>query len=142
MTFDPRTHVPIRILPKTIDAACYNRISLALARLGEPLNVEIGALRMMIRVERRLWVARSLVNEIPLMAWVNFQVGGRGLHEPVPCQVRLYHFHAGLLMGHAPQLLADKLDSRLEQYGNGLRRRSPAVTPLTRREGPSPRRGV
>ena len=142
MTFDPRTYVPIRILPKMIDAACYNRISLALARLGDPLSVEIRALRMIIRVERRLWVARSLINEIPLMAWLNFQVSGRGLHEPVPCQVRLYHFHASLLMGHAPQLLANNLDERLERYASRFRGRSPAVTPLMRCEGPSPRRGA
>ena len=142
MTFDPRSYVPIRTLSKTIDAACYNRISLALARLGDPLSVEISPLRMVMRVERRFWVARSLVNEIPLIAWVNFRVGGRGLHEPVPCQVRLYHFHASLLMGHAPQLLANNLDERLERYTSRLRGRSPAVTPLMRGEGPSPRRGA
>ncbi len=142
MTFDPRTHAPIRILPKTIDAACYNRISLALARLGDPLSVEIKPLRMVIRVERRLWVARSLVNEIPLMTWGDFQVGGRGLHEPVPCRVRLYHFHAGLLLGHAPQRLANALDERLGRHANRLHRQSPAVTPLMRCEGPSPRRGA
>ncbi len=139
MAFDPRTRVPIRALPKTIDAACYNRVSLALTRLGEPLDVEIEPLRIAIRVERKVWAAWSLVNDIPLMAWVDFHVGERGLHEPVPCQVRLYHFHAGLLMGHAPQLLANALDERL---GRQRRGRPRAVTPLMRREGPSPRRGA
>ncbi|WP_297361112.1 hypothetical protein [Acidiferrobacter sp.] len=134
MTFDPRTRAPIRILPKMIDAACYNRVSLALTRLGEPLDVEIAPLRMIVCVKRRLWVARSLVNDIPLMAWVSFRIGTRGLHEPVPCQVHLYHFHAGLLMGEAPQRLANKLDERLDRCGDHLRGRSPAVTPLTRRD--------
>ncbi len=136
MAFDPRARVPIRTLPKTIDAACYNRVSLALARLGEPLDVEIMSLRIAVRVERKMWAAWSLVNDIPLMAWVDFHVGERGLHEPVPCQVCLYHFHAGLLMGHAPQLLAHALDERLARQHRGQPR---AVTSLVRREGPSPR---
>lgn len=139
MAFDPRTSVPIRTLPKMIDAACYNRVSLA--RLGEPLDVEIPALRMTVRVERRLWTARSLVNDILLMVWADFQVGERGLHEPVPCRMHLYHFHAGLLMGHAPPMLAKVLDEWLGRDRRG-HRPPRAVTVLARPNGADPRRGA
>ncbi len=121
MAFDPRTRTPIRTFPKVIEAPCYNRVLLALARLGEPLEVEIQKLRMSIRVERRHWLASSLINDIPLMAWLDFQAADRGLHEPVPCQVHLYHFHAGLLVGHAPQCLANVLEERLAHWQGGPR---------------------
>ncbi len=132
MTFDPRTRVPIRTLPKTIEACCYNRVLLALARLGEPLEVELPALRMSIRAERRVWLGRSLINDIPLMAWLGFQVVDRGLHEPVPCRLHLYHFHAGLLAGHAPQCLAVALEARLAKWSGAG---SHCVAPLVRRVG-------
>lgn len=132
MTFDPRTRVPIRTLLKTIEASCYNRVLLALARLGEPLEVELPALRMSIRAERRVWVGRSLINDIPLMAWLEFQAADRGLHEPVPCRLHLYHFHAGLLAGHAPQCLAAALEARLARWPRGGSHR---VASLVRRAG-------
>lgn len=131
MAFDPRAHIPIRTLSKTIDASCYNRIALALARLGDPLEAELPALRMTIRVERRLWLGRSLINDVPLMAWLNFQVAGRGLHEPVLCQLHLYHFHAGLLVGQAPLSLAACLQERLTQR-QGTHEGRP-VAPFVRR---------
>lgn len=120
MTFDPRTRVPIRALPKTIEASCYNRVLLALARFGEPLEVELPALRMTMRAERRVWLGRSLINELPLMAWLDFQVMDRGLHEPVPCRLHLYHFHAGLLAGHVPRCLAAALEERLGRRHSGV----------------------
>ncbi|WP_298136660.1 hypothetical protein [Acidiferrobacter sp.] len=132
MAFDPRTHAPVRTLPRMIDAACYNRVALALARLGGPLNVEISVLRITIRVERRLWVARSLTDHMPVMAWLNFQVAGRGLHEAVPCEVRLYHFYGGLLMGHAPQLLVSRLDAWLARHHEDPDRRRRVVLAFTR----------
>ena len=132
VTFDPRTRVPIRTLPKTIEASCYNRVLLALARLGEPLEVELPTLRMSIRVERRWWLGRSLINDIPLMAWLEFQAGDRGLHEPVPCCLHIYHFHAGLLAGHAPQCLVSALEERLARWQGSGRHR---VAPLVRKAG-------
>ncbi len=125
-------------MSRTIDAACYNRVCLAVARLGEPLEVEIASLRLTVHVERRLWVARSLINAIPLMAWLDFDVARSALHEPVSCRVHLYHFHAGLLMGHTPQLLAGVLEDRLsrrQRVPTGMAR----VTALTRRPLTGPR---
>lgn len=124
-------------MPKLIEASCYNRVLLALARLGEPLDVDLAALRMSIRVERRVWLARSLVNDIPLMAWVDFEGGRRALHVPVSCRIHLYHFHAGLLMGHAPQCLAHALAERLARRQAALPRGvAPRVAQLGKRVAP------
>ncbi|MCR4301853.1 MAG: hypothetical protein NUV51_09605 [Sulfuricaulis sp.] len=44
-----------------------------------------------------------------ILAWVKF-VQRHSLHEPVACVLKLYHMHAGLVMGTAlDQALADRL---------------------------------
>ena len=92
-----------------------------------------------MRAERRLWLGRSLINDIPLMAWLDFQVTGRGLHEPVPCRLHLYHFHAGLLAGHAPQRLAAALEERLaRRQRGGSQRVAPLVCRAVSPEGKRP----
>ena len=110
--------VPLRTLPKTIAAAQYNRVRLALRRLGKPLRLEMPRLRVEIVLDDRVWLChRPLSSELPVLAWTDFEARGRALHEPVHCVVHLYHFHAGLLMGVA----LDGLDSVLVERLSGVR---------------------
>ncbi|MHB1565661.1 MAG: hypothetical protein ACYCXG_02905 [Acidiferrobacter sp.] len=113
MAFDVGAVVPIRTVDKQIDARCYNRARLAMARLGEPLEIVIAALRVRMTLESRVWVARSLVNDTLLMAWAEFDHRRCALHEPVSCHLHLYHFHAGLLMGRVPLMLETLLEDCL-----------------------------
>ena len=103
---------PLRTLTKVVQAPCYNRIRVALSREHGPLRIEVPQLRLELEFQRRLWVGRSLINDIPLLVWTDFQTRDRALHEPVSCQLHLYHFLAGLIMGTALDGACDVLGER------------------------------
>jgi hypothetical protein len=108
---------PLRIMPKTIDAVCYNHVRLALLRLGNPFRVELPDHRNleMILYSHYWLCVDSAFNDQPIMAWLDFDTSShnQALHKPVPCQLCLFHMHAGLIMGSAldslDQFLAEKL---------------------------------
>ncbi len=109
---------PMRSFPKTIAARYYNRVRLALLRLGNPLRVPMNALGqadIILSDEEWRCVDRSR-DDLPLLAWTDFQVQGRdALHEPVSCTLRLYHSHAGILMGRALPALDETLSTLLQR---------------------------
>ncbi|MCC6302145.1 MAG: hypothetical protein IT489_05025 [Gammaproteobacteria bacterium] len=94
---------PLRILPRALPAGCFNTVRLAQLRMGEPLRLPVPGLRLLECIlEREVWICvDSRFDHLPLIAWTGFRVTGRGLHEDVCCEQRLYHIHAGLLMGPA-----------------------------------------
>lgn len=94
---------PLRILQRTLPASCFNTVRLAQLRMGEPLRLPVPGLRLLECIlEREAWICvDSRLDHLPLIAWTGFRVTGRGLHEDVHCEQRLYHVHAGLLMGPA-----------------------------------------
>ncbi|HET9122500.1 MAG TPA: hypothetical protein VFN52_03240 [Acidiferrobacteraceae bacterium] len=103
---------PLRTLTKVIQAACYNRVRVALARSRAPLRIELPQLRLELEFQRRLWVGRSMINRTPLLVWTDFETRGRALHQPVTCQLHLYHFLAGLIMGSALEGACDVLEGQ------------------------------
>jgi len=107
----------LRILPKTIEAICYNHVRLALARLGNPLRVALPEHRgLEVILNNQHWLCvDSNHDDQPIMAWLDFDTHSynRALHEPVPCQLRLYHIHAGLVMGSALDALNQSLAEKL-----------------------------
>ncbi len=94
---------PLRTLPRLLPASCFNTVRLAQLRVGAPLRLPAPGLRLLECIlEREAWIcvdARS--DHVPLIAWTGFDLAGRGLHEAVRCEQRLYHIHAGLIMGPA-----------------------------------------
>lgn len=94
---------PLRILPRVLPASCFNTVRLAQLRTGAPLRLPVPGLRLVECIlEREAWFCvDSRVDHLPLIAWTAFRAAGRGLHEDVPCEQRLYHIHAGLIMGPA-----------------------------------------
>jgi hypothetical protein len=95
---------PIRVLPKQIPPSCFNAVRLALRRRGEPLRLELPGLRAVSCVlARDSWrlVDHSGGSALLLLEWTDFRTGGRGLHEPVPSDLRVFHVQAGLIMGVA-----------------------------------------
>lgn len=108
---------PLRIMPKIIEAACYNQVRLALLRLGKPLRVELPEHRgLEIILESDHWLCvDSTRDDQPVMVWLDFDTRkhNNALHEPVPCQLRLYHMHAGLVMGSALDALEESLLTKL-----------------------------
>lgn len=108
---------PLRIMPKTIEAACYNQVRLALRRLGRPLRIPLPEHRgLEIILENSHWLCvDSAFDDQLIMAWLDFDTRRHNdaLHEPVPCELRLYHMHAGLVMGSALDALQRSLMEEL-----------------------------
>ncbi len=115
-----RDLAPLRSVPKTVEARYYNRVRLALKRLGSPLAVELdGQLRQsgMLLTDREWLCVDRARDDLPLLAWTDFAIKERdALHTPVRCTLHLYHFHAGLLMGRTlpvlDRILQQQLSSR------------------------------
>ncbi|HKJ76711.1 MAG TPA: hypothetical protein VKA64_05865 [Gammaproteobacteria bacterium] len=113
-----------------LEAGRYNRVQVALKRLGEGLRLELPELKHLeFILQRDAWVVVDTdLEDLPVLAWTDFQVEGRAaLHEPVPCRLRLYHANAGLLiktvLGAMDTILERRLD-RLAPEGDA------EVTPL------------
>jgi hypothetical protein len=108
---------PLRVMPKTIEATCYNHVRLALRRLGNPLRVDLPEHRgLEIILYDNQWVCvDSTRDDQPVMAWIDFDTRRHrdALYEPVPCKLRLYHMHAGLVMGSALDALDQFLTLKL-----------------------------
>jgi hypothetical protein len=118
MTGDIMSHsieniLSLRTMPKTIEAACYNQARLALLRLGNPLRVSLPDHRgLVITIHNNCWVCvDSFRDDQLIMVWQDFDTRkhNAALHEPVYCQLRLYHMQAGLIMGSALDALQQAL---------------------------------
>jgi len=99
----------LRVMRKTIDAETYNTIRVALLRHRSPWQLPLRGLRCLHGVlDDRAWVCIDTChNDLPILAWTGFDIAGRAsLTEPVACELRMYHMHAGLLMGGALEALA------------------------------------
>lgn len=119
MTRSIREIIPIRTLPKVMQAGYYNRARLALLRLGNPLRLELHGLHGIdVIMDDYAWMAvdRNQI-DLPLLAWTDFDARRRnGLHQPVACRMHLYHFHAGLIMSDVLDNLEIAIDDRLSQW--------------------------
>lgn len=114
----PEKKSPLRVLSKTIKAADFNRVRLALRRLGRPLRVPLASHRgLEIILDDQTWLCvDSFHNDLLILAWRSFETTGRyGLHEDVRCELCFYHMHAGLIMGSAIEQLGQALTQRLSE---------------------------
>lgn len=121
--------VPVlRSEPFQVAARHYNRLRLALLRLGGPLRIALPKLRHLdLIVTNDAWICVDrLLYDLPVVAWTDFARAGRSaLHEPVACTLRVFHAHADLVM---PIIFAE--------CDRVLRRRLAAAWPV-----PAQRRG-
>ena len=74
-------------------------------------------------LDEETWIIvdRSL-NDIPVMAWLDFETKDRSLHEPLNCTLNLYHVHATIIQPRVIEamtlLLGEKLAAQ-EKNGKG-----------------------
>lgn len=109
---------PIHKLHKVIQANDYNRVRLALLRLGSPLRVPLDGMRCLeMHLEDRFWICvDACMADRPILAWTEFEAAHRAaIHEPVSCELRIFHVHGGLVMGEildtTGRVLQDRLDA-------------------------------
>jgi len=111
--------LPLRIMPKEIDANTFNLARLALVRLANPVRVSLAEHRCLeVIVSQQQWVCvDACKNDQLIMAWREFDMQHRtALHEPINCKLYLYHTHASLIMGTAPDGLARSLHELLHKH--------------------------
>jgi len=114
---------PLRVMPKAIEASCYNRVRLALRRLGKPLRFALREHRGLDAIlDDRAWVCVDTnAGDFPVLAWCEFAVRGRdNLHRPVECRLKLFHWKAGLIMGTALEAIDSALAERLGRSGSPM----------------------
>ena len=102
----------------SIKALHYNTVQTALKRLGEELRLTIPKLKTLdLIIQRDAWVVvdRAL-NDIPIAAWAEFEVGQRDtLHQPINCQLRLYHANGDLIINRVLEAMELLLGERLNE---------------------------
>ncbi len=119
------TDIPVYETLKTaVNAEHFNLVQIALKRLGSPIRLELPKLRTLdFMLDQETWIIvdRSL-NDIPVMAWLDFETKDRGLHEPLNCTLNLYHAHANIIhprVIEAMTLLLGEQIANIEGPGNG-----------------------
>ena len=111
--------LPMRIMPKVIEATTFNQARLALLRVGNPLRVSLKdhpCLDVILSQEQ--WLCVDACNgDQPIMAWRDFEMQHRNeLHKPIECKLYMYHTHAGLIMGTARDCLTEVLKELLHEH--------------------------
>lgn len=109
-------HDTLHTMHKVMPAEHYNRVRLALKRLSNPLMVELTPMRQLkIILLDQYWLCFDFcMNDMPVLAWTEFKTSGRSaLNEPVECELRLYHCHAGMVMGEVLETLSHSLETML-----------------------------
>lgn len=110
-------HQASHTLHKVIEAEDFNRVRLALRRISNPLHFELTSMKCLdIILTDQYWLAfDTCMGGRPVLAWTDFQSTDRSaIHEPVGSTLRLYHMHAGLVMGEVLEAIGTELRHRLE----------------------------
>ena len=88
-------------LQGNINANHYNHVQLALKRLGEEIRLPIPKLKHLdLILQKKAWIIVDRAqNDVPVAAWLNFKADHRdNLHEPITCDLNLYHANAPLIL--------------------------------------------
>jgi hypothetical protein len=104
-----------------IEAKLYNLWRRAKLHFTMPIRLPLAAYSGFVMVlEDNEWVCvDERQNDIPILAWVEFQDQGRdALHLPVKCKLNYYHFAASKVRAHSLELVQDELEKRLHEDNN------------------------
>lgn len=102
--------------PGTVDANYFNQAQTALKQTGEAIRFKIPGLNHLdLILQENAWiVVDRVLNDVPVAAWTDFQTEGReNLHEPVCCEIRLYHFAARMILETTLDAMAVILEQSL-----------------------------
>lgn len=112
------TDIPVyETIITTVSAEHFNLVQIALKRLGSPIRLELPKLRTLdFLLDEETWIIvdRSL-NDIPVMAWLDFETKDRSLHEPLKCTLNLYHAHATIIQPRVIEAMTLLLGEKLAE---------------------------
>ena len=110
-------HNEVLILDKwsgDVDAGYFNQAQIALKRGGQIIRFKIPTLNHLdLIIQNDAWiVVDRVLNDMPVVAWTDFVIEDRdNLHQPVPCEIRIYHFAARMVF----QTTLDAMENHLRQ---------------------------
>ena len=101
-----------------IPAANYNHVMLVLLRHYDVIRFPLpGFQHIEVIIDRDSWVCvDASLNDMPMVAWLNFDVKGRdNLFQSIRCTQNYYHFMAGTIARNALAHIDDQLTCQLEE---------------------------
>ena len=113
----------------SVSAEHFNLARVALKRLQNPYRLQLPKLRTLdLIVEDDAWIVvdRGL-NDILVVAWLDFETRDRTLHDPVPCRLNVYHTHALIIVGKVMEAMALLIGEALAEHAPQV---TAGVTPL------------
>ena len=102
-----------------VNANYYNHVQTALKRLGNQIRLRIPKLKHLdLILQKDAWIVVDItLNDIPVVAWTNFETEGRdSLHEPIKCEIRFFHFAASMILNRTLEAMELMLGEEMEQY--------------------------
>jgi hypothetical protein len=107
--------------PGSVDANYFNQAQTGLKRIGHQIRFKIPTLNHLdLIVQEDAWiVVDRVLNDVPVVAWTDFQSEGRdNLHQPISCEVRLYHFAARMVLKTTLDSMEEILGQTLAEQDN------------------------
>ena len=105
-----------------IEAKFFNVAVTALKRSKEPIRFRIpGLSHLDLLIQPDAWIiVDRVLNDMPIVAWSGFNTAGRdNLHNPVSCEVRLYHFGARVVLNKTLNAMQEILGRTLKEEATG-----------------------
>ena len=99
-----------------VSARLYNLWRRAKLHFALPIRIAFpGHPGMVMILEEREWVcANERQNDLPVLAWVDFEDRGRAaLHEPVNCKLNHYHYAASKFRAAGLSVMEQSLEKYL-----------------------------
>lgn len=100
--------------PGEVEAKYFNVAQTALKRISSQWRFKIPSLiHLDLIVQDDAWiVVDRTLNDIPVACWTKFDTSKRdNLHQPVSCEIRIYHFAARAVL----QKTLDEMESSLRE---------------------------
>ncbi len=119
-----------------VDAHYYNHVQTALKRINAEIRLTIPKLKHLdLILQKDAWiVVDKVLNDVPIVAWTNFQADHReNLHEPVPCEIRFFHYAASMIMRRTLEAMDMMLGEELAYDQDGDAVSSANVLPFRKK---------
>jgi hypothetical protein len=103
-----------------VSATLFNLWRRARQHLAFPLRLTLTGLPgVEMIIDDRAWVCVNIrQNDLPVLAWLDFDFQGRtALHEPVACKLNYYHYAASRLRARVLLAMERELEQRLHERG-------------------------
>jgi len=84
-----------------VEATHFNHVQTAMMRLGPELRFRIPKLKHLdLILQKNAWiVVDRALSDYPILCWTDFKAEHReNLHEPLACEIRIFHFAATMIL--------------------------------------------